>query len=273
MKASLDGPRARIAVARQQIDRLDQLAKEFVKENPPRAVFEVSSKPGKVDIRVYDVRPVPLEFGVGIGMVVHNLRAALDGLACQLALVQSGGSGDANVICEHTQFPIYLWSQKSAKPGHREFPKRTNRRVSQFSGYLAMIEEFQPYKRKNGQARSPLWWLHELNNTDKHRVLPVVATTNRGVGLRPRLRPQPGGSVSASITGIQISAGLTLKEGTKIGHYDAASPDDVQMDVLMRPDLRFGTSCPAVARRLVADTLLDMCNSVSDVTESFRSEF
>lgn len=98
-------------------------------------------------------RPLSLGFGVVVGEVIYNLRAALDYLIYELALRNSGQ------VQDRTQFPIE--STASGFDGRR---KTNLKGIS--DPHIAAIEMLQPYKGCNWTAL-----LRDLSNPDKHRRL------------------------------------------------------------------------------------------------------
>ena len=145
------------------------------------------------------------------------------------------------------------------------------------------IETFQPYKRGNLGRRNPFFLLKELNDTDKHRLVPVLAVViggyqfsgligggskfYRGASLHPNakvgfVRPLPEGGVPV-VDSIDLEAGkLKVRMETQ-----------VQVNFRVTPEIRFGHGCDAVERLPVIPTLLRMANEVSRVVESFSGEF
>jgi hypothetical protein len=110
--------------------------------------------------RIHIRRETPDCFALLIGDAVHNLRTALDHLAWQLVVAngqtpKSGAGG--------TQFPFYD-PKSGAKPTH-----------GVINGISAtaqkLIDAVKPYKGGN----DALWTLHQLDITDKHKLLIVTA--------------------------------------------------------------------------------------------------
>lgn len=143
--------------------RLDELAAEAAiiqESNTPKLTTEddlVNSRyvfrfQGMHDARVFQA-------ALRAGDFIHNLRAALDHLAWQLALL-SGGWPSIEV-----SFPICEKNNADA----RRFIKRCT--VGIPDPAVAVIESFQPYHAGNGFRSTHLWRLNKLWNIDKHRHL------------------------------------------------------------------------------------------------------
>ena len=98
----------------------------------------------------------PPEISVTIGEVVYNLRAALDYLVYELAILDSGK------VVDGTQFPI-VKKPEDFKGVRRKFLRGLT------DDHVAAIERLQPYKRPHW-----LWALRALSNEDKHRTLSLI---------------------------------------------------------------------------------------------------
>ncbi len=266
---SLVGPQARVATARSQIETLDGTMQQFLNANRCRIGFGKSRTAGKCDIRVFDVPGLPLDIGIAVGLIAHNLRAALDELVCQLALLVAD-SEDVECICAESQFPISIDGPRSRR--RRKFTQRSPS-LKNVRRYVAQIDGLQPYKRRNGGRSSPLWMLQDLNNTDKHRVIVVVSVAGIGTGMRGIMRPMPDGGRSFFASGIRLTAGRVLKDGAKIRHIDCTSPENVNVQVVVVPEIVFGKSCRAVKRLSVTATLRQICGQSESIFNGFAPEF
>jgi hypothetical protein len=103
---------------------------------------------GKYRILPFDALPAA-------GDVVHNLRSALDHLACQLVWVGSGEEPSRRV-----EFPI-------AKDAATYEGEKARKLEGMCSKAIKAIDALKPYKGGN----NALWRIHELDNIDKHREL------------------------------------------------------------------------------------------------------
>ncbi len=177
--------------------------------------------------------------------------------------------------------------------------------------FVARIEAFQPYKRGNQGRYNPLLLLEELNNTDKHRLVTVLGTNMRGfvftglAGGRPRdihVAGNNGASFASKgrgSIGSEYKIGVPLKANAKIGQVyplplegvrlldvtedgrlrmkdgkiQTRIEHEVQVNLSITPQIRFGSGCDAVERLPVIRTLQGMANEVSRVIESFSGEF
>ncbi len=126
-------------------------------------------EPGPPEQYVFRVRfldPIPPEWAIAVGDIVHNARSALDHLAYVVVLDNNGGAD------ERTQFPVTLspfdWTSQS-----RGCIGNASAR------HIELIEGFQPYNRTDlygwhsfySSIDDPLAMLTRLSNIDKHSVL------------------------------------------------------------------------------------------------------
>ena len=278
----LDGPRLKIRRAKSEIERLRRREEIFRKNTKYSAIRkELNPKSGNYVMRVHVNGPPPFmeDWGVYIGEIAHNLRSALDGLVYQLA------KRSTNTPTWDTQFPICLFRHITTK--RRE---RNGKLIHPFEGrrrgdgrhsirslcrkHQALIERLQPYKRSNSSPfisldrtkyrgrNSPLFWLKEINNADKLRLIQVVVAKTGGFNVTGW-----GNSVEQVIH--RTNPFITLKEGAKVCEI----PPDVQVNINLTPYMAFAHGCEAVRKRLVIITLNIIAEHVSEIVESFASEF
>lgn len=167
----LDGPRHKLGRAEAQLDQLDVQIARFMRRDTHEITQTFDPKTGRCTLRFIIKHPPPLSWSMAIGEIVHNLRSALDHLACQLFRLHAPESD-----WEGTRFPILTDNTDAGLdkaidnylPGLPE-PIRAQLRAS------------QPYKRGDDARRDPLSVLNRLSNQDKHRLLvPVFAAVIPG---------------------------------------------------------------------------------------------
>jgi len=109
--------------------------------------------------------PLPETVPLLIGDAVHNLRSALDHLACALAdlkLPAASQTGHAGI-----EFPIYI--------SEHEFNAKGAGRIKKLpSSAQDEIRSLQPYHAGKDARHQFLWALHELDIIDKHRRISVL---------------------------------------------------------------------------------------------------
>jgi len=168
----LDGPRHKLGRAEAQIDQLEAEIARFLRRDTYEITQDFDPATGRCTLYFVVKHRPPLGWSVAIGEVVHNLRSALDHLACQLFLA-SGGTD-----CENpkTAFPIL---SDCTDAGFRKWLDKNLPGLKK--GMVTELREFQPYKRGNAAPRDPLAILNRLSNQDKHRLLvPMFAETIPG---------------------------------------------------------------------------------------------
>lgn len=128
---------------------------------------------------VGSVKPLPDSVALLVGDVAHNIRSALDHFAW--AAVRNPGTA--------TMFPI--WGPEDA-PTPKKWQDDVRRRLNGASAALqAAVEGLQPWRT----GRNPqLWYIHELDRIDKHRLLIPVAAANTAIvfELAVVVNPVPG---------------------------------------------------------------------------------
>ncbi len=225
---------------------------------------------------------MPDQFAVMVGMIAHNMRATLDGLAYQLAILAADGNPKEEDLLR-VQFPIRIYGPESKALSNRG---RQEPCFSFDSGnfkplgekYLARLEELQPYKPDCGGRDSPLWLLDRLNNADKHRVVVLLATAAAKVEGFMNVTGPPvdlgGGRFrTPSPPAHRLTTGAPFEDGARIGYIDVRSPADVDMKIKVLPQVRFGAGCDAVTDRNVVHTLRTIRDHVHGIVESFQPEF
>ncbi len=165
MSHPLDGVRAKIKRADEHLTNLkaelqrglDDHEYGFRAEDDPNV-------PGGVLIFGKVPPGLMIRYGLIAGDVCHNLRSALDHLACQLTLLS------ARKPTKSTQFPIFKsrieYDQKSPPMIKGILPT-----------IAARIERLQPYNTAplgDPLKTNPLWILSELSNADKHRMINIA---------------------------------------------------------------------------------------------------
>lgn len=155
----LDGAIARIDRAREHLEEFGRLANEYGRKYLAEVTVEPHPYlPQQVRVRAFQSnRSIVPIFGVIAGEAAYNLRAAMDYLIYELAILDTGNAKN------RTQFPI------ESTPGR--FQKRVN--DGWLNGlnvaHVAAVEKLQPYNGANWTAA-----LRDINNPDKHRHLTAI---------------------------------------------------------------------------------------------------
>jgi hypothetical protein len=151
---------------------------------PPR--IEKGYKPGTsiYAFFAHGELDVPLRFSVLAGEIVHQLRSSLDHLVAHLVMSNGG------MLTSAHQFPICSTPERY----RADIARGRLRGISE--SLQSRIEHLQPYKAEDPRV-SPLLGLQELNNSDKHRLLVVVAAAAK-IGREIKV----GCGEDATITGM-----------------------------------------------------------------------
>jgi hypothetical protein len=78
------GPRLKVERAKKHIDDFNQEIIEFTGRDPYGIIEDRDSQPGKLVIRYVVRAPPPHTWPLLVGDAIHNLRSALDLLACDI---------------------------------------------------------------------------------------------------------------------------------------------------------------------------------------------
>jgi hypothetical protein len=196
-------------------------------------------------------RPMPLEWGVVLGEVIHDLRSALDHTIFQLTLDNSGQE------LEGTGFPI---SDKPASWVSHGGKKTTDNPLGYASvcamyrlrgvgtGVVDYVRRLQPYASQTHHA-SALWALQLLWNQDKHRLLHLwglqlveegTDLTIEGSGRAYSIKLATGllhdgdDAVTATFDGPTVNGKLNGRLKTSVAFENPADPTPGVKDRLWR---------------------------------------
>ena len=107
-----------------------------------------------------------------IGDCLYNFRSALDQLAYQLAVAHWKPKPLPSSWAKSSAFPIFNSGKKYRRKGSPGAAWKM-RGMSRFA--RGAIERVQPYHRRKEPFLQMLWFLEELCNIDKHRLIHVTA--------------------------------------------------------------------------------------------------
>lgn len=167
----LDGARHKLGRAEAQIDQLDAEIARFLRRDTYEVTQKFDPESGRLALWFVEKHAPPLSWSVSIGEILHNLRSALDHLACQLFRLHAPASD-----CEGTAFPIHTDNTDAG------LDKWIDEHLTGLPETIrAELRESQPYKRGDKTENDPLGMLNRLSNWDKHRLLhPVFAAVIPG---------------------------------------------------------------------------------------------
>lgn len=166
--------RVKVERAKKHIGDLDAELRTFYDAKPCGIGAKRDPQTRRPIYYVTRVSDTPVAVAAITGDALHNLRSALDHLAYQLVSVGKGSAGPFDYV----YFPI----AESAK-------KYETGKMRKIQGMrpaaIKAIDAVKPYQGGN----DTLWFLHKLDNVDKHRFLIAVTSVFQSVDVRrPLLR-------------------------------------------------------------------------------------
>jgi len=205
--------------AKQHLSELEIARQRFLDTEPYAFASKRDPQTGDTAVYMTRVEAPPVEIGLIAGDVIHNLRSALDHLACQLVIAHG------NTPTKQTSFPIY----DSVAKYHAH---RIGKIKGASTSAIKAIDEIEPYQSGKGDL---LWVLHELDIADKHRALltSITCLTEAVFGTSSRyLAPGRAGRF------LVLQLGGTLKVGDVILTFQRELYKDMQPTF----DISFGKS-------------------------------
>ena len=191
------------------------------------------------------------------GEAIYQLRSALDHLIHQLVTV----NGNAAVLKDSRshQFPIFKSPQG--------YGSRACGMIYGVAKDVAdIIEDSQPYKRTpNAPTKDPLWILQDLNNTDKHRLIPV---TTIGIG-EVRGRDSRGQLFSLTSEDVALKDNKVFWSfATENGRYD-----DINAEITCKPAFDQAMSVATGITLSMSGMISQIAWRVRSIVEQFRTRF
>jgi hypothetical protein len=162
----LEGCRAKIARAEVHLAELKLLVRRYIDTQPFRVIGEYHEATREYIIRaeaVPDHNPVPSDLMLIAGEIVHQLRSALDHLVWDLVVKNTGAPPTGT----DSGYPIF----RTADGYNGRAPQKI-RGVSPSAANRILAA--QPFHLGDRAEEELTWAVQELNNTDKHRLIPVT---------------------------------------------------------------------------------------------------
>lgn len=236
----------KLSQATKHLNALERDVTAFLCLNPFSDVREEEAATGDEVYRVRISQEIPERWSADVGDVLHNLRSALDHLACEL--VKANGQP----VTKETAFPI----SDDAVRFRNHLP-----RVLAGAGQAAFtaVENARPYKGGN----EDLWRLHQLDIIDKHRTIVPVCAAYKNLIVEPHFLedlPPEFASINLNPRGRTYP----LREGDAIFRSHASTRDTIAkfkiefrfvfMVALVEPGIVDGEDLIETLRRLVTVT-------------------
>lgn len=253
-----DSAYAKIERANQQTDALKKIFESFYESKPYIIRQELYPQAGEKRL-IFHADPLPLEWSVIIGEIVHDLRSALDHSIYELTCIENGNPLDK------TEFPIFENEGLYFEVNRRGEPTRKSGlfkiRGIRDTRRLAVIKGLQPFEfRKTHKPHEHpiLAFIHELNIVDKHRTLHLcrMATTEIAVHWLRDTHP-----ISNTLVMRRLEDGAELARWKPVGDFN----DKVDMEGEVSFEIAFGDSVPILEGQFVIPVIQSLIRGVNRV--------
>src|ERR1700677_1764619 len=168
MTKPFEAAEIKIERAKDHLQALQEEIESFFRRGGAYVAFEIAAEyprniVGAMGCFTYrESEPIPTQWSAIIGDILHNLRASLDLVACDLHRLSNGNVNDLARV----QYPFCkLETDLPDKMRERRLGNIDNR-------FKSIIEQTKPYKGGNPGLRA----IHDLNIMDKHQtIIPTIA--------------------------------------------------------------------------------------------------
>lgn len=242
----LDGAYQRVSRAKQHLTGLKREMTIFWRTfRPPQGYID--PRGGGTITLEYNRNVVPQKFGILVGEIIYNLRAALDYLVYELAIL------DSRQIQDRTQFPI----EDTLKDWKLRADGIKRGKIPDWGCYLRGVSSSHKVAIKLLQPCFSCEWtgiLKSISNPDKHRTLTII---------------RPMSTLSVKTVGKGLVVINPAKEGKTTLLRVRSHPKDGSMDVNANVsfDIAFADKTPVV------ETLQNLLSQVTQVLDQFKTEF
>ena len=250
------------------LDLQDAMARFRYKRPYPYEIFsEDNSQTAERTFFLRVVREIPIQYSALIGDICQNLCGALDHLAWHL--VQS-----SSITPKSSENQIYFPIFESS----REYEAGKMRKIQGMTqAAIKAIDDIQPYYRPDvtpgiGNGAN-LFWLHEINRLDKHRLLIPAWVSMTGHSI-PKTRRSDMSAVLVAAFGsadadVIVAAGPSsseaLKDGSKLCTLPISEVDD---NMKFRLQIAFGEP-KWIRGKEISSTLIHMHRNVREIIVGF----
>jgi hypothetical protein len=245
MPLDLNGCYAKIERAKKHIRDFDRERIFFLDADPYVVITKFNSEQNVTESILGPLPVMPNELSLMVGDAIQNLRSALDYLVA--ALVRSIGNEPRFVYFPISETPEKYISESEGKT--KGMPQEAKQ----------LIDSMEPYGGGNG---NDLWYLHTLNNADKHRLLMTVCAN---VGQQAIFTLSPGGNTFSTLVHAP-----GLKEGDVLGSVSGNSEGEQRINFTF--DIAFGKP-ESIAGEPVLQTLKYMTFMVEHIVATFAARF
>jgi len=161
--------------ASEHFDAFNQALKWWLDDKPYSVEEQINTEANCKELVVLAKSRPPERLSLMLGDCIQNFRSALDYLVGDLARAAVGDLKPA--LERRLQYPI-----TTSRANFKE--AITSRRlVCVPPRAAATIQKLQPYRRGQDPKTHPLWVIHQLSNTDKHRRIPLLLSVVRSISF------------------------------------------------------------------------------------------
>ena len=267
--ARMTGPIRKLQRADRHFRELVMMLEKFGASKP--YAFEIVPYPEAPDfgLQVQINHPIPDECGLIVGDFAHCTRSALDHIVFEISKLSS-----TDPWRKKLQFPIFgdRLAYKKREDQYLKGVDQPDRKI---------IERLQPYNEANAGPFNQLSALSDLNNADKHRVIPVVAAIGkleklsieqgmgRGIEMSADAQVFISGSKDVSFFYDGVGDGTIREDGAILARLRIGR--DVRTAI--RPNvsavIKFGECDAGVSGLDLAPTLAEIFERVRDIVGKF----
>lgn len=263
---TFESARLKIERAESQARNLYDQATEFffTREEPSyRIEFERDTDPRKWRAIFRLLKKPPDDWPILLGEIVHNLRSALDHLVYEASALDEDG-----MPLKGTEYPIFM--------DEKLFRDRGLWRIRGLNDATrAFVVKYQPFAHSDPKVIPYLWLLQQLSNTDKHRLLNIVAFPHEVAGFRLFYARRNNKPLTRDhvVSRILRPKGVPLKDGAEYFAFwtKKALPADTQVDMntQITVNVTFGDATPVANGLSVLDTVRGIGRYIGGIRNEF----
>lgn len=240
----------KIERADEHIAELDKNIRDFLDTKPYAIVVNPSPYPGQQTWSARIRKEIPEKLTVILGDALHNLRASLDILTCDLIRHFQGATVDLTDV----YFPF---NRGDAKDFESLINKRLVKETS--PSVIAVFRELAPYKAGN----PGLYALHSLDIDDKHKRLIPMASF---IGI-PSLKLITDGQPCMAVVSAKF---FVSQDGATLMRLPAANNIELNQEFDPTVEIVF-SEVDLVEHQPIVPTLHRIADEVESVIKSFEA--
>ena len=249
---AFNGPKLKITRARAHIEELTKAISNFSKSNPYHFITEKDDDPAFSVIKLKNGNTLPAVISMIIGDAVHNLRSALDHLACELIITKEGQSALQSL--KGVYFPI---AEDVAKFKKQIKDQKGIKRAG--PDVVNAVRDLKPYFPDN----NGLFTLHNLDIFDKHRLIIPIAEATVSSNHTIIDGSSTGGTFTFLISSDQhVDFNKVLWRGPSESFEFRGTFPPISLDVALHPSM-------GLPGWRVTPWLSSLANYVEDVVKAF----